>query len=96
MTKQERRARINELGKMLDETPMGSKWHELYEEYNELNFIDQQEYRQEQEPELIKYFEKHIKGKAWNEIDQMCLECYSDWHKDVYGFRPRATDICGG
>lgn len=66
-----------------------------YEEYLVLDGIRHKEYREKNEPEITEYFEKHIKGKSWNEIDQDRWDFYSDWHKDVYGYRPRTTEYCG-
>lgn len=40
-------------------------------------------------PKLHEYFNKYIKGKKKEEIEPEILDCYSDWYKDVYGFRPR-------
>ena len=38
-----------------------------------------------------------VDGLAWsiiqqNEIDGEILDSYSDWHKDMFGYRPRSTD----
>ncbi len=66
-----------------------------YDEYCRLEAISHDEYRQREEPKLLEYFEKHIKGKSWEEIDQDRWDWYSDWHKDVYGRRPRTTAYCG-
>ena len=41
-----------------------------------------------------KFFFNHIYGKEWNEIDGDILCSYSDWHKDVFGFRPHGM-VCG-
>ena len=56
-------------------------------------------YFAEQEPQLKSYFKEHFEGKSWEEIrqDEELYDSwgyYSDWHKDVYGFRPRAI-VCG-
>ena len=56
-------------------------------------------YFAENEPKLRAYFNKNFLGKTWEEIrqDEELYDCwgyYSDWHKDVYGFRPRAI-VCG-
>ena len=59
-------------------------------EYWELSALEDEEYRVENEPKLHEYYNKYIKGKTGRELD--CSEewgFYSDWHKDVYGYRPR-------
>ena len=66
----------------------------LYDEVAE-----QQRYKEENEPKLIAYFEKHFKGKTWAEIcasEELInhWDFYSDWHKDVYGYRPHGV-VCG-
>lgn len=67
-------------------------------------FIDEakeaEEYRATNEPKLRAYYDQHIAGREWDEIDPECWDFYSDWHKDVYGFRPgrrpgiRRTTVC--
>lgn len=41
----------------------------------------------------IKFFrdfeKEHIEGKSIEEISPEDWDFYSDWHKDIYGFRPR-------
>lgn len=61
--------------------------------------LSRDKYFEEQEPKLRSYFSKYFEGKEWEEIrqDEELYErwgSYSDWHKDVYGFRPRAI-VCG-
>ena len=60
---------------------------------NEL-LAEEQAYVAENEPKVRAYFKEHFEGKTWEEIrqDEELYECwgyYSDWHKDVYGYRPR-------
>lgn len=66
-------------------------------------FVDEieeaQKYREENEPELRKYFNKYFNGKSWAEIKNSeelynRWDFYSDWHKDVYGYRPHDI-VCG-
>lgn len=66
-----------------------------YNEYCELRSIQQAEYRKENEPKLKQFFEQHIKGKTWEEVNKDDFSFYSDWHKEVYGFRPRTLTYCG-
>jgi hypothetical protein len=37
---------------------------------------------------------KYIEGKTWEEIDQDTWGWYSDWHKEVFGYRPHGI-VCG-
>lgn len=60
---------------------------------------DEQAYVTENEPKLRAYFKKYFEGKTWEQIrsDEELWERwggYSDWHKDVYGYRPHAV-VCG-
>lgn len=40
--------------------------------------------------DLRKFFDDHQKN-GWRDED---WDCYSDWHKDVYGYRPHGK-VCG-
>lgn len=91
MTKEELN-RISELTDILLKTS-GKEYDRAYEEYKQLTFKQAKEYRQENETELRNYYEKHIKGRSWRQIDPQRWEFYSDWHKDVYGYRPRMNLI---
>jgi len=51
-------------------------------------------YRANNEPKIRQFFAEHIEGKEWNEIDPETLQFYSDWHKDVFGYRPHGI-VCG-
>ena len=66
-----------------------------YDEWADLYATEKEEYRERELPEITRYFEEHIKGKSWEEIDQDRWDWYSDWHKDVFGFRPRQTRELG-
>lgn len=93
----EQKARLDELTKkMMRNYDFNDDFtREDYDEYCRLEAIRRAEYRQQEEPRLLEYFENHIKGKRWEEIDQECWDWYSDWHKDVYGYRPKTTAYCG-
>lgn len=59
----------------------------------------EEEWFADNEPKIREYFSKNFKGKEWEEIryNEVLWEqwsFYSDWHKDVFGFRPRAV-VCG-
>ena len=66
-----------------------------YDEWADLCATEREEYRERALPEITKYFEEHIKGKKWEDINPDTLDFYSDWHKDVFGFRPRQTRELG-
>lgn len=51
-------------------------------------------YREENEPKVRAYFKEHFEGKTWSEIDGDLWSFYSDWHKDVFGYRPHGI-VCG-
>ena len=51
-------------------------------------------YREENEPKIREYFAKYIEGRTWAEIDPEDWQFYSDWHKDVFGYRPHGI-VCG-
>ena len=94
MTKQERRERIRELSDALWFAE-GEEYDKLYVEYCELNAEDHREYREENETKIRAFFEQHIKGKTWETVDRDRFDFYSDWHKDVFGRRPRTLEYCG-
>ena len=66
-----------------------------YDEWADLCATEHEEYRERELPEITKYFEQYIKGKSWEELDRDRWDWYSDWHKDVFGFRPRQTNELG-
>lgn len=54
----------------------------------------EKKYIEENKPRLAEYFDKHFSGKTWEEVRDneslyMSWSFYSDWYKDVYGYRPR-------
>ena len=81
--------RIRELSHLLD---MDIEWDKNYDEYCMLNSILDDRYREENMEAFEKFFFKYIYGKEWNQIDDDILDSYSDWHKDMFGYRPRSTD----
>lgn len=59
------------------------------------NYIEEEKsYREENEPKIREYFATHFEGKTWPEIDPEEWSWYSDWHKDVFGYRPHGI-VCG-
>ena len=89
MTNTEINKRIRELSDILDGYPVDKVWDEAYKEYCELTSILDERYREENQAKFDSFYEKHIKGKTWEEIDPDDWQFYSDWHKDMYGFRPK-------
>ena len=87
----------NELKQRMDaiELEMNEGDFSHYDEWSRLNELEQEEYRSRELPEITKYFETYIKGKTWEELDRERWNWYSDWHKDVFGFRPRQTRELG-
>lgn len=55
---------------------------------------EEDSYRAENEPKLRAYFAEHFADKTWEEIDGDEWSWYSDWHKDVFGYRPHGI-VCG-
>lgn len=89
MTNEEIRQRVRELMNILDMQMMDDAWDEAYKEYNRLNAVLDERYREENQADFDAFYTEHIKGKSWEEIDPEDWGFYSDWHKDVYGFRPK-------
>ncbi len=89
MTK-EQKARMKAIEEELEMEDMTN-----YDEWADSYATEREEYRERELPEITKYFEEHIKGKSWEEIDCDRRDWYSDWHKDVFGFRPRQTRVLG-
>jgi hypothetical protein len=81
--------RIHELTALLESPIDPESWHEYHREYCELTAIQNERYRERNQEAFDAFYEKHIKGKSWEEIDQEAWDFYSDWHKDMYGYRPR-------
>ena len=89
LSNKELNARIDELSYFLDRS---IDWDKNYDEYCMINSILDNRYREENMEAFEKFFFKHIYGKEWNQIDGEILDSYSDWHKDMFGYRPRSTD----
>ena len=89
MTNEEIKNRINELYKILDFGPCDKRWDAAYSEYAELTAEQDKRYREENQEAFNKFYNENIKGKTWNEIDPDIWGWYSDWHKDMYGYRPK-------
>lgn len=88
MTTAEIKKRMDNLTILLESLIDPEPWHEYYEEYSDLSYILDERYREENQTAFDAFYKKHIKGKSWEEIDPEAWDFYSDWHKDMYGFRP--------
>lgn len=79
-----------------------ASYHEFSDWENELidtvfwdaDYIIQNSYKEDNEPKIREFFHERIEGKAWEEIDSADWDFYSDWHKDVFGYRPHGI-VCG-
>lgn len=89
MSNTEINQRIRELTHILD-GGIGENWDEAYKEYMQLNAILDKRYREENQSAFDAFYAEHIEGKSWEEIDSDAWQTYSDWHKDMYGFRPNS------
>ena len=67
----------------------GAVWDDLYKEYININDILNERYRERNQSAFDAFYAEHIEGKSWEEIDPDDWGFYSDWHKDMYGYRPR-------
>lgn len=89
MTNEQINRRIDELSNILDGNCTPDAWEKSYREYSALVAVMNERYRVENQAAFDAFYEKHIKGKSWDDIDPDAWDCYSDWHKDMYGYRPR-------
>ena len=88
MTNEAINARIRELSDVLNGDPCTDAWDAAYSEYSKLNAVLDERYREENQAEFDAFYAEHIEGKSREEIDPEDWQFYSDWHKDMYGFRP--------
>lgn len=61
----------------------------LIEAYRRKADEEEQAYREENEPKLWAFYEEHKHEPKHDENGETWWDFFSDWHKDVYGFRPR-------
>lgn len=88
------RNELQALDRILETTPCGTpKWDEAYERYLELRAIEQEEYYLSNIGNLRKFYDDHIANRGWDEIDPDAWSWYSDYHKDVFGYRPRTLNF---
>ena len=81
MSKEERRTLRDSLNAILNTYPEKEEWDATYRVYEELNYIEDEEYREENMADFRAYELK------MNEPD-FDWGWYSDWHKDMFGYRP--------
>lgn len=89
MTDAEISKRIQYLSNILEGDCTSTAWNDAYSEYSKLRAVQDERYRERNQAAFDAFYEKHIKGKTWEEIDPEAWDSYSDWHKDMYGYRPR-------
>lgn len=90
MTTEAIKKRTHDLTFLLESPIDPETWHEYYKEYQSLTAILDERYRAENQSAFDSFYAKHIEGKSWSEIDPEAWDTYSDWHKDMYGFRPHS------
>jgi hypothetical protein len=91
MTNKELNNRLTELSRILNTTqPSSEEWDKAYNEYGRLTVVLDDRYREENEDEFQAFYKEHIEGRTWEEINPQDWDFYSDWHKDMYGYRPHS------
>lgn len=74
---------------LLDMIGYGSENEEaLWKAYECKEAEEQERYREENEDKLWDFYRTYIEGKKASDIDPQDWDWFSDYHKDVYGFRP--------
>ena len=81
--------RIRYLSELLESPIDPEPWSEYHDEYCRLTDELDRRYREEHQEAFDNFYTEHIKGKKWEDINPEDWDFYSDWHKDMYGFRPR-------
>lgn len=90
MTDAELNARVRQLDDILIGDCANPVWEIAYKERCKITAILDERYRERNQKEFDAFYNKHIKGRKWEEIDPEAWQCYSDWHKDMFGFRPKS------
>lgn len=70
-------------------------FNRYYKVYMTVSDVEDAEFYEDNESEIRAYFKKWFAGKTWDDIcnnDELRerWDFYSDYHKDVFGFRPHA------
>lgn len=86
MSKEDRQALYERLNRILTRQECDMEWDEAYEIYNTLRYIEDEEYREKNMAEFKAY------EARMNEPD-FDWDYYSDWHKDMFGYRPHYRAI---
>lgn len=89
MTNEEINGRIRELSNILDGDCTSDAWGDAYNEYFKLTEIMNERYREQNQAGFEQFYKANIEGRTWDEIDPDTWGFYSDWHKDMYGYRPK-------
>lgn len=69
-----------------------NEWDEAYAYYCTITSIQDARYRESCQEEFDAFYHKHIEGRRWEDIDPDAFGTYSDWHKDMYGYRPKSLN----
>ena len=88
MDSEARNELYNDVVAILDRQPTGVQWDLAYEVFNDITAVNDAEYYEENIDRFNAWCKEHIWGKAWEDIDPETLDFYSDWYKDMYGYRP--------
>ena len=87
MTDEERRA-LNKVLEHAMETEDGLAYDFAYASWSMLYSIEDEEYYERNIESFRKWEEEHILSRSYDEITADDWGFYSDWHKDMYGYRP--------
>ena len=79
--------------KTLDTLPPCKEWDDAYDRYCELCAKEQEEYKRENIDNLKKFYDVYIANREWKDIDPEAWDWYSDYHKDVFGYRPKTLNF---
>lgn len=76
-----------------DESISREQYKAAYAEWRDIREQEDKEYAEKAYPDLKEYFEKYIKGRQWSDVEGETFDYYSDWFKDVFGYRPRQINF---
>lgn len=85
MTDEEIQQRLDELSIIIADETFPIKYRERYM----LEYVRDERRKMKDENAFYDFYEEHIEGKDMDEIDEEDWEYYSDWHKELYGCRPK-------
>lgn len=81
--------RMSELESIMENAANFEEYNAAYQEWLKMDEQQHLEYVARNESAFKEFCEKHINGKALEDIPADVLQQYSDWHKDLYGRRPQ-------